>query len=375
MSIKVFIAGDVVPNDRTVGLFNDRQSETLFHDFLPVIKDADISIVNYESSIINGKQTPIEKSGPCLHSSKETLMTLKDAGFNVITLANNHFRDQGQNGVETTIDTAYELGIKYVGGGKTFDEARRILYIKEKELTVAVINVCEHEFSIAGKNHGGSNPLDIINVCHDIQEAKTKADFILLIIHGGVEMYQLPTPRMKRLYRFFVEQGANAVVNHHQHCYSGYEIYQGSPIFYGLGNFCFDWEGRRNSEWNKGYAVTLYIQKEREVKCQFELHPYIQCDDSPAVIAETGDGFKDDIALLNKVIADDNKLHKYFISLVDHKKMSFLRTLYPYNNRIVNKLMSLGILKPFNLQKRLQILNTYTCESHCEIMQNVLGRK
>lgn len=375
MSVKIFIAGDVVPNVRTVGLFNDRQSETLFHDFLTVIKDGDISIVNYESPIINGKETPIEKSGPCLHSSKETLMTLQDAGFNVITLANNHFRDQGQNGVETTIDIADELGIKYVGGGKTVDEARRILYIKEKNLTVAVINVCEHEFSIAGKNHGGSNPLDIINVCNDIHEAKRKTDFVMLIIHGGVEMYQLPTPRMKRLYRFFVEQGANAVVNHHQHCYSGYEIYQDCPIFYGLGNFCFDWEGRRNSEWNKGYAVTLYIQKEREVKCKFELHPYIQCDDSPAVIAETGNSFKDDIALLNKVIADDNKLHKYFISLVDHKKKSFLRTLYPYNNRIINKLMSLGILKPFNLQKRLQILNTYTCESHREIMQNVLRRK
>lgn len=375
MSVKIFIAGDVVPNERTVSLFDSRQLETLFHDFLPVIKGADISIVNYESPIINGKETPIEKSGPCLHSSKKTLMTLQDAGFNVITLANNHFRDQGQNGVETTIDTADELGVKHVGGGKTWTEAMQILYLEANGLTAAVINVCEHEFSIAGKDYGGSNPLDIINVVNDIHEAKRKADFLLLIIHGGVEMYQLPTPRMKRLYRFFVEQGANAVVNHHQHCYSGYEIYQGCPIFYGLGNFCFDWDGKRKSNWNKGYAVTLLINKNKEVKCQFELHPYIQCDDSPAVTAETGNGFEDDIALLNKVIADDNKLQKYFVSLVDNKKMSFLRTLYPYNNRIINKLMSLGILKPFSFKKRLQILNTYTCESHWEIMQNALRHK
>jgi poly-gamma-glutamate synthesis protein (capsule biosynthesis protein) len=52
---------------------------------------------------------------------------------------------------------------------------------------------------------------------------------------------------MVETYRFFIEAGADAVVNHHQHCICGYEVYKGKPIFYGLGNFCFDWAKRSTS--------------------------------------------------------------------------------------------------------------------------------
>ena len=51
-----------------------------------------------------------------------------------------------------------------------------------------------------------------------VEEAKKKADFVLVIVHGGSEHFQLPTPRMQATYRFFVDAGADAVVNHHQHC-------------------------------------------------------------------------------------------------------------------------------------------------------------
>ena len=49
--------------------------------------------------------------------------------------------------------------------------------------------------------------------------------------------------------------GADVVVNCHQHCFSGCEIYNGKHIFYGLGNFFFDWPERRNGMWNKGYML------------------------------------------------------------------------------------------------------------------------
>jgi len=104
---------------------------------------------------------------------------------------------------------------------------------------IGVINACEHEFSIADNEHGGSNALDLINMQEDITEVRKEADFVVLILHGGIEQYHYPTPRMKRWYRHFVDLGADAVVNHHQHCINGYEVYKGKPIFYGLGNFYF----------------------------------------------------------------------------------------------------------------------------------------
>lgn len=86
---------------------------------------------------------------------------------------------------------------------------------------------------------------------------------------------------MQETYRFFIDTGADAVVNHHQHCYSGYEIYHDKPICYGLGNFCFDEDGRRECFWNEGYLVKLDFVNEN---IDFELIPYTQCNETASVI-------------------------------------------------------------------------------------------
>ena len=151
-----------------------------------------------------------------------------------------------------------------------------------------------------------------------ITDARRQADYVVVIIHGGLEMYQLPTLRMKETYRFFVDAGADAVVNHHQHCFSGYEVYKGKPIFYGLGNFCFDWEGRRNSIWNQGYAITLTFSE----KVEHEIHPYVQCDECPAVCLQDNGHYKTSIKKLNEIIADDRKLEERFSKYALEKRFS-----------------------------------------------------
>lgn len=81
------------------------------------------------------------------------------------------------------------------------------------------------------------------------------------MFHGGVEHYNLPSPEIKQLHRFFIEAGADAVVNHHQHCFSGYEVYKSRPIFYGIGNFLFDDARKIDSPWNYVYIVELRLNK------------------------------------------------------------------------------------------------------------------
>ena len=132
-----------------------------------------------------------------------------------------------------------------------------ILYKEIGDKKLAVINCCEHEFSIATETTAGSNPLNPISQYYAIKEAKEKADYVLVIVHGGHEHYQLPSTRMQETYRFFIDVGADAVVNHHQHCYSGYEYYNGKPIMYGLGNFCFDEGLKKTKQWHEGYIVEI----------------------------------------------------------------------------------------------------------------------
>ena len=160
-----------------------------------------------------------------------------------------------------------------------------MLYKQIGKETLAIVNCCEHESSIASDEHGGSNPLNPIAQYYAIQEAKKKADYVLVIMHGGVEHYQLPTPRMRETYRFFIDARADAVINHHQHCYSGYEIYQGKPIFYGLGNLCFDRSDKRGSIWDEGYLVELSFANSL---ITHRIIPYHQCDAEAKVVMCNG---------------------------------------------------------------------------------------
>lgn len=367
MSVSIFVAGDVVPRMDHLEIFKNR---SILEAMRPYINSSDIAVVNLEAPVINDRQTPIKKSGPCLYTSASTIEVLKKVGFDVVTLANNHFYDQGQQGVENTIDVCDRINIISVGGGKTYSQARKLLHMERNGKRIAVINACENEFSIASSEHGGSNQLDLISMQEDISTARKEADYVLLIIHGGVELYQYPTPRMKRWYRHFVDLGADVVVNHHQHCINGYEVYKNKPIFYGLGNFYFpQLKGApKYDKWNDGYAVMLTLDKSVE----FEFIPYHQ--DVDGIILRDKKEFEKEIKLLNLPIADDCLLQKKFDEHVMNNENIIEYQLQPsfMQKRLLLGLARRGYFGRLYKGKHVyNLMNKLTCESHYEILQRL----
>lgn len=370
MDNTIIIAGDLCPKERVAELIEDNQHQEVFQDVKAVIEQASYAIVNLEAPIVEGKGTPIVKSGPNLKCSEKVIDAIKYAGFKGVTLANNHYFDYGEEGALNTMQKLDENGIAYVGAGKDIEDAAKPLNVAVGAKKVAIINCCEHEYSIATKKHAGSNPLNPITLYYAIKEAKTEADYVLVIVHGGIEHYQLPTPRMKELYRFAVDSGADAVVNHHQHCYSGYEVYKGHPIFYGLGNFCFDRKRKRNDKWNEGYMVKLCIDDKG-----FELLPYRQCDDKPAVVMmqrEEIDRFTQEIESFNQIITDPAALEEKFRTMAVKSKRGF-SPFNPYTNPYLSGLYRRGWLPSFVSKKKLMaIQNKIECESHLERLKLVV---
>ena len=242
--VKIVIAGDLCPHDRVKRLISNSDYEKVLSNVESVITGADYSLVNLEAPIANEDANPIPKWGPNLRCDSHVIGALKYAGFQCVTLANNHFYDYGESGALTTFSELRKNKIDFVGAGKELKEAAQILYKQIKGKNFAFINCCEHEYSIATNNSAGSNPINPIQQYYAIKEARQNSDYVIVITHGGIETYQLPTPRMQETYRFFLDAGADIVVNHHQHCYSGFERYKGKYIYYGLGNFCFDWTSR-----------------------------------------------------------------------------------------------------------------------------------
>jgi poly-gamma-glutamate synthesis protein (capsule biosynthesis protein) len=161
-----------------------------------------------------------------------------------------------------------------------------------------------------------------------------------------------------------VDIGADAVVNHHQHCYSGYELYKNSPIVYGLGNFCFDKADSEQSKWQEGYMVELDFRNEGVgLKCI----PFIQCRDNCSVkILSSAQSkiFFERLNNLNVVIQDDFVLEQKYDSFMANEKSNKKLCLAPYDSKLFKYACKKGILPSFISRKRkLFVLAHVQCES------------
>lgn len=362
--MKVLIAGDFCPQNRVEKLFQSKQFNKVLGEVKPIVEQVDYAIVNLECPVCQGEERPILKCGPRLKCDFSGMEAIKWAGFDCVTLANNHFLDYGEEGVKNTLDTAKKYGIDTVGGGNNLKEAARVLYKEIDGQMLAIINCCEHEFSIATEITAGSNPLNAIQQYYSIKEARQKSDYVIVIVHGGHEHYQLPSPRMQNTYRFFIDAGADIVVNHHQHCYSGYEIYKDKPIFYGLGNFCFDasWKTQKGL-WNVGYMLSVFFQ---DSSVKYEIYPYNQCSQEPKVNIINEKVIHHDLEQLNSIINNSILLNKeinnyYNISLKDSNLV-----LEPISNRYIRALQHRGILPKWKFGRKvvLRLYNFLLCEAH-----------
>jgi Bacterial capsule synthesis protein PGA_cap len=196
-------------------------------------------------------------------------------------------------------------------------------------------------------------------------------------VHGGHEYYRYPSPRMVEQYRFYAEQGASAVICHHSHCFSGFELYRGVPIFYGLGNFLFD--GQNVSPgWYTGFIVTLKPAVSKTM--EWKLFPYVQSREKlrvePMSPAEQKTFFEE-IDSINRVIADPDRLAEEFNRYVMEQQkqvMAMLSTSYVFGNKYVRSaIRKLGMERFFMRQAQLKsILNYSRCEAHRDVTISVL---
>jgi poly-gamma-glutamate synthesis protein (capsule biosynthesis protein) len=360
--ISVLIAGDFCPQRRVAALFDKGDYASVLGEIRSSVMDADYRIVNFECPVSEGNGNAIVKKGPNLRCTEKGLEAVRWVGFDCVTLANNHFYDYGDDGVTNTLAACKKYGLDTVGGGMNFTEASKVLYREIGGKTLAIVNCCEHESSIATNKSAGSNPLNPIDQYYSIIEAKELADYVLVIVHGGHEMWQLPSPRMVQTYRFFIDAGADAVVNHHQHCFSGYEVYNGKPIFYGLGNFCFDKPDYYKGLWELGYMVRIHLAE----TISFDILPYEQCKKDPVVHKlDTHEEIDRKMAEINEIIADDNKLSAETARYYSKNPRSVRLAFEPYHGRVCSKLFLSGLLPGFMTKKKLIALqNSLECESH-----------
>jgi len=267
------IAGDLCPTTQTAPYYINGDVEALFSDVTDLFRTADRVIVNLECALTTA-DTPIKKFGPNLKAAPECAKVLKEIGVTDCSLSNNHIFDFGIKGLQDTIKHLDENGILWTGVGENDTDSRRPHIIKLGNKTVTIIAVCEHEYSYALPDRIGTNPYDPYYTMDDIRAAKDFSDYVIVLYHGGKEHCRYPSPRLHKLCRAMVRNGADVVLCQHSHCIGCYENYQNGHILYGQGNFHFV-KYMDNEYWQNGLIVELSFDEENNAPLKINFIPVI----------------------------------------------------------------------------------------------------
>ncbi|MFW9970582.1 MAG: CapA family protein [Candidatus Odinarchaeota archaeon] len=374
--VKLIVSGDFCLDGRVEKLCSSNREGEIFGEFKEQLINKDISIINIECPLTID-HTPISKEGPNLIADPVCVKALTAIDLDIAALANNHIMDQGVKGLKSTLNHLKKNKIHTVGVGENIHESQKPLRIEKKGCRISFLNIAEQEFSSATEKTAGAAKIDVIDNYYRITEEKNNADFIILIIHGGNEFYSLPSPDMVKLCRFYAQLGVSAIFSHHTHCFSGYEIYNNVPIFYGLGNFIFDRPNEKRKVWNSGYFVKLLLYK-GTIK-EIILFPYMQFYDRVGLRklnSQELDEFQKNFAQLNEAISSQEELLKEWNNFIRIKRNKYFTDLLSLN-LIQRALIKYNILNKWILKdKRLRILlNLFRCLSHREATIGVLKKE
>jgi len=255
--MKLILCGDVLPTENTLRAFDEADLEGLMGDTLPLLKMGDATIGNLECALTD-RNTPIRKCGPNLKGRPEHARVLASCGFTHLGMSNNHVMDFGRAAMRDTAEAIRSAGMMPFGFGEDDRDSRRPLFIEKDGMRIAVIAVCEHEYSYAGPHSFGANPFDPFDTMEDIALAKTAAQRVIVMYHGGKEQCPVPSPRLQKACRAMIRAGADFVTCQHSHCIGCMEEYRGGKILYGQGNFNFVWHGD-DPQWRSGLLLELDI--------------------------------------------------------------------------------------------------------------------
>lgn len=369
-TIKLVFLGDFCPINRArIALKSPLKPIT--GNITDELEGKDLVIANLECPL-TAADKPIKKIGPNLKVLPEAVSLLQAYHINVVTLANNHIMDYGYDGLEETLNALEKKQIDHVGAGLDKQQIASPLVLEIKGKKIGLINVSEEEFNINVERGAGANHFNLISLIENIAACKSKADYIFIIYHGGVEYYPYPTPVLQERMRFLTSLGVSAIFCHHSHTIVGYETWNSVPIFYGLGNFLFDWPDK-SENWHIGLKVEMMIHGSGlSFTCNF----FRQYKDKLGVdtlegmeLDRVNQEFRD---LSEKIVDHDMVINKWkeYAREAEPFILSELFSLNKWHRRLIARGLFPNIGN--TTYKRNQLFNRFYCESHRELLYQIL---
>ncbi|MBN1384234.1 MAG: CapA family protein [Elusimicrobia bacterium] len=283
-SITIILTGDIQPGvsgDSSYKYDRFLRKKGFDYPFKKVtgfFNKADIVIGNLEGALTNSKEK--RKKRFTFKNLPVFAVSLKKAGFDVVTLANNHSFDYGEKGLLETIKVLKEENIMTVGAGKDENEAYKPAIIRKNGIVVGVLSFSDIvSGNIAAVNRPGVSWASSFLLPKVIKSTKERVDILLVTFHWGEELAEEPNERQKKLAYLAVDSGADVVFGHHPHCIQPMEEYKNSLIFYSLGELVFDRQKREQE------IVELIVKKiDDKTVFDYEIIPIVILNNQPNFI-------------------------------------------------------------------------------------------
>ena len=244
---------------------------------LPTVRDllgsADLTVVNLETAITDGG-TAADKQF-VFRAPASTLSSLREAGVDVVTMANNHALDFGLQGVPDALAASAAAGLPVVGLGVDEDEAYAPHVAQVRGRRIAVLGATQvldsslaDAWTAGPDSPGLASASRVERLLDAVRTARDVADTVVVYLHWGQERNACPLPRQQELAAQLADAGADVVVGAHAHVLLGGGMLDGTYVDYGLGNFVFS--GSRRPETRRSGVLRLTLTGDEVTRADWE---------------------------------------------------------------------------------------------------------
>lgn len=260
-------AGDILLDDEYAMMFHYRTrgsdiNDTFSAELLERMRSADVFMLNNEFPF-STRGTPTEGKQFTFRANPVNVEMYELLGVDIVSLANNHAYDFGEDALLDTFTTLENAGIPYVGAGRNIGEARKPVYFIANDIKIAVVSATQIERNAVPDTKEATTTSAGVLRCMDpaallevIAEAKENSDFVILYIHWGTESQAETDWLQDKQAPIYAEAGVDLIVGDHPHCLQKLDSESGVPVVYSLGNYWF------NSKTQNTCLVEVGISKE-----------------------------------------------------------------------------------------------------------------
>lgn len=239
--LKVMAVGDIMLDGTARPVFAEHGYDHAFAQVKKFFQDVPIVIGNLEGPLTTRGTPEQDKTYVFRSPPGPVSRALRNAGINVVSLANNHTLDYGPDGLADTQAALDAAGIAHLGAGPNLAAARRPVVLEAAGRRVALLgySVTLPEHFYAGPDKPGTAFAHESHVRADVAAARAQADIVIVSFHWGQEGKTQLRDYQVHLGRVAIDAGAAAVLGHHPHILQAVEQYKDGVILYSLGNFTF----------------------------------------------------------------------------------------------------------------------------------------